>query len=137
MIANLAARGSAEQQQLLMEAFAGNLCDDDSLRSGWALVLPMYFHQYDAKLGVEIVKQMEFSVAAFNYFTPLILSMNMLTQLGTIDTQTLIIAGRHDWISLVKCSTSQSLTDGELITLACQHNYRRCLFNDSEVDVKF
>ena len=62
--------------------------------------LPLYFKDYDPAVGVAMDKKMAYSAAAQNHAnTHCLLSFNTLDQLGKIETPTLVISGREDWIT--------------------------------------
>ena len=63
-------------------------------------VFPLYFHRYDPVVGEAIGQSTRFSAAAFNRgFVECLPEFNLLSRLGEIETPTLVMGGRHDWIT--------------------------------------
>ena len=62
--------------------------------------LPLYFKEYDPAVGAAMDKKMVYSAAAQNHANAHCLpSFNTVAQLGRIETPTLVISGRKDWIT--------------------------------------
>ena len=99
--ANAAARGTPEQLQVV-----GGLSDpyslsgDAAFRKAWRTILPLYFQHYDPELGDAMDEQTQYSGAAYAHgFAKCLPVFNTLPRLGEIRTPTLVISGRHDWIT--------------------------------------
>jgi proline iminopeptidase len=100
IVANAKARGTPEQFQAAVKGFSAPAADDASLRQLWMEILPLYFHNYDPKTGTAMDENMLYSASAFNHgFFKCLPNFNTVNRLSEISTPTLIIAGRHDWIT--------------------------------------
>ena len=100
MMANARARATPEQLETLIKAFSEPFATDDAFARTWERILPVYFHQYDPEIGRAIVEVTRFCAAAYNQCTERCLPhFDVLARLPEIRTPTLLLAGRHDWIT--------------------------------------
>jgi proline iminopeptidase len=73
---------------------------DEDMRRDWNAILPIYFHAFDPAIGAAMDANMSYSAAAYNHgLVQCLPSYNVTTRLGEIEVPTLLITGRHDWIT--------------------------------------
>ena len=97
---NAQARGTAEQLEALEKLLSGAVHEDAEWQKMWMTYLPLYFKEYDPAVGSAMDRQTVYSVAAQNHANAHCLPLfNALNQLRKIETPTLIISGREDWIT--------------------------------------
>ncbi len=100
VMANAQARGTPEQVQALVAGLSAPVADDASWRQLWVTILPLYFDIYDPKVAASLDEATQYSAAAFNQGMGKCLpAFNVVSRLREISVPTLIIAGRHDWIT--------------------------------------
>jgi proline iminopeptidase len=100
ILENAKARGTSEQLRALEAVLSGTLQEDAEWRKMWMTYLPLYFKEYDPAVGAAMDRKMVYRVATQNrantHCVPL---FNTLDQLRKIETPTLVISGREDWIT--------------------------------------
>lgn len=98
MVGNLQSRSTPEQFKAVIDALSRPVSDDATLKRVWYGALPLYFKNYDAGLGAEILEKIQFSAAAFNHsFFKCQPNFNTVGRLNEVSTPALVIAGRDDW----------------------------------------
>ena len=101
--ANAGARGKPEELEALGQLFGRPMADDADFKKTWETLSPMYFHQYDAQVGAALNAKVSYSAAAWNHANGACLpNFNVLDQLKSINTPTLVISGADDWITPLK-----------------------------------
>jgi proline iminopeptidase len=101
--ANAKRRGTPEQLAAVDQIFANEVRTDAELRAVWAAILPLYFVKFDPKLAAELDRVGSYSGAALHRaFADLVPAYNVLPRLGEIRVPTLVLSGRHDWITPVR-----------------------------------
>jgi proline iminopeptidase len=92
--------GGANALQALMAAMRQPAPDDETLRASWCGALPAYFYRYQPMFGAAMDDGMIYSAPAYNrgMFT-LAPHFNSCGWLKDIRTQTLVMAGAHDWLA--------------------------------------
>ena len=74
--------------------------DDATLKATFSTIMPIYFHRYDPTIGSSLDKEIYYSAGAFNQgMGKLMQTFNNLDRLSEISVPTLVIGGRHDWIT--------------------------------------
>ncbi|MGZ9585602.1 alpha/beta fold hydrolase [Paenibacillus marinisediminis] len=97
-----AAVATPEQLRAIPELFEGNIKDNDHLEQWWSLCLSLYFYKQDLQLMEEVGNRPIGSLEACNYtFKHLIPLYDVRPLLPAYESDTLIIAARHDWITPV------------------------------------
>jgi proline iminopeptidase len=97
---NAKARGTAEQLKAIEAVLSGVVQEDAEWRKMWMTYLPLYFKEYDPAVGIAMDRQTIYSAAAQNHANAHCLPFfNTLDHLCKIDTPTLVISGREDWIT--------------------------------------
>jgi proline iminopeptidase len=100
MMANARARATPEQFDAVVAGFSVPARDDEAFRDLWTRILPIYFHRPGESMAQLIQSQQQLSAAASNraIFTCLP-TFNTLDRLNRIDTPTLVMTGRSDWVT--------------------------------------
>jgi proline iminopeptidase len=102
VMANAAARGTPEQLAAL-QTLSVPLTDDQAFRRAWNAILPLYFAKYQPKVGAAMDAHMMYSAAAFSYGTfECLPGWSAVNRLPQLRTPTLVLSGRHDWITPVE-----------------------------------
>lgn len=100
VLQNARAKGTPKQLSALKTVLSGTLREDAEWRKMWMTYLPLYFKRYDPAVGAAMDRKMTYSVAAQNHANAHCLpSFNTVDRLGRIETPTLVISGREDWIT--------------------------------------
>jgi proline iminopeptidase len=100
IMANAQRRGTPEQLAVVNKLFSNQIRTDEELREAWQVVLPLYFLNFDPALAAELDRKGSYSGAALHRaFSELIPRFNVAERLGEIRTPTLVLGGRHDWIT--------------------------------------
>lgn len=105
----LAARDNALRSGLpgispeqLDRLFGGRVADDDELRASYAAIQPLYRTTVDPDRDAERLAGIVFRYQTHNYaFSRNIPQYDLRDRLGKIHVPTLVIVGRHDWITPV------------------------------------
>lgn len=85
--------------------FAGEVEDDDDFRRTYAAIAPLYAVDYDPEKVAREVEAITFRAETHNAaFSQNIPNYDLTDRLGEIDIPTLVIVGRHDWITPVAAS---------------------------------
>jgi len=96
---------SPESVAAVEQAFSDDLIEsDDEFAELMGKLEPLYLHNYEAHQTImkEVMKDMQFSAAAWNHVNAnCIPEFNVESQLSSISVPTLIISGRHDWVTPV------------------------------------
>jgi proline iminopeptidase len=100
ILANAERRGSPEIMQTVMTGLADPTDSDEGYRALMGAIMPLYFKRYDPEVARQIDAVSTYSGGAFRHsFTACIPSYNVLDRLSEINTPTLILSGREDWIT--------------------------------------
>ena len=99
-LANAQQRGTPEQFQTLIAGLSAPIADDAGFQQVWTTILPLYFNRYDAQIAATMDEATLYSAGAYNQgMGKLLPSFNVLNRLSEITVPTLVITGRHDWIT--------------------------------------
>jgi len=99
-MANAQSRGTPEQVQAVIAGLSAPVADDASLQQLLTTILPLYFNTYDPEVGKQMDDAIQYSAQGFNQGMGVCLpTFNVLSRLGEITVPTLVMAGRHDWIT--------------------------------------
>ncbi len=100
IMANAQSRGTPEQVQAVIAGLSAPVADDASFQQLLTTILPLYFNTYDPEVGKQMDDAIQYSAQGFNQGMGVCLpTFNVLSRLGEITVPTLIMAGRHDWIT--------------------------------------
>jgi proline iminopeptidase len=112
MTMNAAARSTPQQLEVFARLMSGPSASDEDWRRDWTAILPIYFHAFDPAIGAAMDANTIYSAAAYNHGLVQCLPLyNVTSRLGEIRVPTLLVSGRHDWISPPK-QGGERLRDG-------------------------
>lgn len=97
--AEAAKKGTPEQIAAVPELFEGRVSTDEQLGPWWRTVNPLYYHTWDDKYatGMERGKP---NASLMSYMWKNVMpSFDVRSQLGEITAPTLVMGGRHDWVT--------------------------------------
>lgn len=107
--ANIDARNASQEQR---RGFTGEPWASDEDFGNWlAAALPLYFHRPRADVMAAMAADMRISAAVSTVSGACMATFDVRSQLSQIDVPCLVVAGRHDFIMPVEC-TSGPLADG-------------------------
>ncbi|NIP61105.1 MAG: alpha/beta fold hydrolase [Gemmatimonadetes bacterium] len=97
---NARRRGTPEQLRALERALGADVADDDALCRIWLELLPLYFHERNPGEVSEWEDCSRYAAGAFNHaFGRCLPGYDVTDRLGEIRVPTLVLVGRHDWIT--------------------------------------
>lgn len=100
IMANAQSRSTPEQMQMVAKVLTQPAADDAEMQRNWMSILPLYFHHYDPHIGAAMDATTHYSAGAFNHGMGVCLpTFTTLNRLHEISVPTLVLAGRHDWIT--------------------------------------
>jgi proline iminopeptidase len=98
--ANARARGTDEEVEEFLGALANPSDDDDEVRELFSKYFKWYWHKPDEHDLATGLARVQFSGPAFYHsFTACMPKYNVVDRLHEIQVPTLVVAGRHDWIT--------------------------------------
>lgn len=87
-------------REMLENLFFGRMKDDDDLREHFAKIFPLYTKKFDPEKMKEVFGRKRFRARTHNaFFQKAFPAYDIRDRLEEIETPTLILAGRHDWIT--------------------------------------
>jgi len=91
-----------EQLRIIPELFEGRIESEEHLARWWDICYDLYFHVKDEKImgetGSRPIGSLEVANHTFKHFIP---SYDVRSELPKVRVPTLVVAGRHDWITPV------------------------------------
>ncbi|RNB87138.1 alpha/beta fold hydrolase [Brevibacillus fluminis] len=120
----LAEKGTEEQKIVGEKIFSGTFTSEEEFVKGIQVMDPLYIYTYtapseeDKRTMEDALKRSKHSYQALNEgFRTFMKTYDVIDQLPRIKVPTLIIAGRHDWITPVEESVeiSKGIPDNEFI----------------------
>lgn len=100
-----AAEFPAIDETLLDRLFGGRVESDEDFAEGFAAIAPLYDAHYDPEATAARVRAATFRAETHNAaFSRNIPGFDLTDRLGEIEVPTLIIVGRHDWITPLEAS---------------------------------
>lgn len=91
-----------EQLSVLPTLFDGKLTTDEEHEEWWRVCLPLYFHRPDDRICAELLGRERPQLEVVNHMMATqIPRFDVVAGLPSIDVPTLVIAGRHDWVTPV------------------------------------
>lgn len=88
------------QKETMPTVFEGKITNEEEYREWWEIMLPLYFHNWDDKVGGEMIARgINNPLVAAYMFSNEIPKYDVRPRLGEITVPTLILAGRHDWVT--------------------------------------
>ncbi len=93
-------RATDEQKRVMPSLFEGNVRTEAEYHQWWEVMLPLYFYRYDSVVGAAMLGRTVGNPEVARYmFDQVIPHYDVRPQLGAITAPTLVISGRHDWIT--------------------------------------
>jgi proline iminopeptidase len=104
-------KATPEQKAVMPAVFEGRVRSDEEFRRWWDVMMPLYFYQWDAKRGAEMIERgVDNPLVAAYMFQEIIPYYDVRPQLAGIAVPTLVVSGRHDWVTPV--GESEAIADG-------------------------
>jgi len=95
-------KATDEQKKIVKDVFEGKVRTREEQRKWWEVMLPLYFYKYDEKIGRELISRSRGSpILAAHMFREIIPKYDVRNKLWMITSPTLVIVGKHDWITPV------------------------------------
>ncbi|MDQ3397520.1 MAG: alpha/beta hydrolase [Deinococcota bacterium] len=92
-------------EELLDRMFAGKIESDEAFRASYEAIAPLYDVNFDPQRAAERMKSMVFRAETHNIaFSQNLPHYDLRDRLHTIQVPTLVVVGRHDWITPVASS---------------------------------
>jgi len=93
-------RATDEQKRVMPSLFEGKVRTEAEYHQWWEVMLPLYFYRYDSVVGAAMLGRTVGNPEVARYmFDQVIPHYDVRPQLGAITAPTLVISGRHDWIT--------------------------------------
>jgi proline iminopeptidase len=107
----LGKKGTPEQKDLAGHVFEGLIETEEEFLAWWHVMMPLYFAHWDPVRGEQMIQRGVDNPRVASYmFREIIPSYDVRSQLASIQMPTLVLSGRHDWVTPV-CE-SQAIADG-------------------------
>ena len=98
-------KGTAGQKKVFSKVFDGEIRTDEEFSEWWATMISLYFHEYDTEVGGNMVARTKGSPLLAAYmFRNVIPDYDVRKDLWLIRSPTLVLVGKHDWITPVSQS---------------------------------
>jgi proline iminopeptidase len=95
-------KGTPEQKATMPTIFSGTVTTDEQFKRWWDVMLPLYFAHWDAERGQQMIERgVDNPLVAAYMFEHIIPHYDVRPHLASITAPTLILAGRHDWVTPV------------------------------------
>jgi proline iminopeptidase len=104
--------------EMLTNLFYGRMKDDDDLREHFARIYPLYSKSYTPEKARELFARKRFFAATHNaFFRHAFPAYDIRDRLHEIKVPTLILAGRHDWITPLRFAEelAEGIPNAELV----------------------
>ena len=96
---NAAARGTPHELAASAALRQAPIGDDETFRRLWVDIQPLYFHRVDPAVIAAMDSRMRYSASAYDLSEVLLADFNISDTIQGITAPTLILAGRHDWVT--------------------------------------
>lgn len=103
-------RGTSAMLQALERLWNGSLQSDSDFHQAWREILPLYFHRTPLERVRKIADGSTYRLDTRKAILPTLTDYDVRRALGEIRVPTLVIAGRHDWITSV--AQAEALASG-------------------------
>lgn len=101
----LAAHLPGVDRDMLLRLFEGRVRDDEEFRRSYAAIQPLYTVSFDARKAEERLSAIRFRHETHNWaFSRNQPRFDLTPRLGEIRVPTLVLCGRHDWITPLAAS---------------------------------
>jgi proline iminopeptidase len=114
----IARRATPEQKATMPALFEGTVTTDEQFKRWWDVMMPLYFAHWNPVRGQEMIERgVDNPLVAAYMFAQIIPSYDVRAQLGQIRVPTLVVAGRHDWVTPVGESEqiAERIPDAEFV----------------------
>jgi proline iminopeptidase len=118
-------KGTPEMLAALGRLWDGSLETDEDFHIAWREILPLYFHRLPADEVRRIADRNSYCLETRKQILPSLQGYDVRTTLGTIHAPSLVLAGRHDWITSVTQSEelAAGLPHSELVIFEASGHY--------------
>ena len=97
--AEAARKGTPEQIAAVPKVFEGEIDNDDALSAWWEVMKPLYYRHWDDKYS-EGKERSKPNAELMSYLWRNVMpSYDVSSRLGEITVPTLVLGGRHDWVT--------------------------------------
>jgi len=96
-----ARKGTPEQIAAVPDVFEGKITSDDDFTKWWDIMAPLYYHRWDENLREGFKRGTSNAECASYMFRDVIPSYDVRSRLAEITVPTLVLGGRHDWVTPV------------------------------------
>jgi proline iminopeptidase len=94
------AKANKQQKKVATSIFEGKVRNQEQFKAWWDVMLPLYFHKYDDKIGREMIQRgIGSPLLSATMFQDAIPKYDVESKLKFITAPTLILVGRDDWIT--------------------------------------
>lgn len=97
--AEVARKGSPEQIAAVPELFEGRIDSDEQLAPWWQTMTPLYYHRWDEKYAEGKERGRSNAALMAHMWQNVMPSYDVKSRLGEIRVPTLVLGGRHDWVT--------------------------------------
>jgi proline iminopeptidase len=94
-----ARKGTPEQIAAVPDVFEGKISSADDFAKWWDLMAPLYYHHWDEDFREGFKRGQSNAECASYMFRDVIPSYDVRSRLGEIAVATLVLGGRHDWVT--------------------------------------
>lgn len=94
-----AEKGTPEQVAAVPELFEGNVATDEQLGPWWKLMNPLYYHKWDDKYAAGMERGKPNAPLMSYMWKNIMPSYDVREQLRDLKVPTLVLGGRHDWVT--------------------------------------
>jgi len=94
-----AQKGTPEQIAAVPELFEGRVSTDEQLGPWWRTMNPLYYHAWDDKYASGMERGKPNASLMSHMWKDVMPSFDVRDRLGDISAPTLVMGGRHDWVT--------------------------------------
>jgi proline iminopeptidase len=108
--AEAARKGTPEQIAAVPDVFEGKISSQEDFGKWWDLMAPLYYHRWDEGYREGFKRGTSNAACASYMFRDVIPAYDVRPRLGEIPVPTLVLGGRHDWVT--PCGESEIIASG-------------------------
>src|SRR5262249_9619921 len=99
--------------------------DDRAFAAAWRTVQPLYFHRPTEARIQRTIAPLRYDLESRRRILPQYARFDLSPQLGRISAPTLVVVGRHDWITPPECATelAEGIPGARLLILEKSGHY--------------
>lgn len=98
-MAEAARKGTPEQIAAVPDVFEGKIDSAEAFERWWELMAPLYYHRWDDAYREGFKRGTSNAACASYMFREVIPNYDVRPRLGEIAAPTLVLGGRHDWVT--------------------------------------